>query len=213
MSSLREIVNLSSKQLNENSDMHSIKSHREFITKIFYDECMKLGKWEPFEDMKNENPLFWWLGNGFYKYRDFCFSIFTKYPFSKIELSLGEFLIHFFLITISLGFWVYCSYITYNDPTSLAFGKMSSVSMLLVFLFSGKMSIWNLIFGLPHERQLQFHKTASLCMVVTVLVHAIVKGIQKWQGITGLIYGITIFLLLLFAINVIRRYNFEIINY
>lgn len=199
---------MSSKQMSVDSNIYSHQSHREVITEIFYNECMKLGKWQPFEDMNNENPLFWWLGNGFYKCRDSCLSLFTKYPFSKIELSLGEFLVHFLFITLTLGFNIYCGIITYNNAASKSTGLMASISMLLVFVFSGKMSIWNVLFGLPHERQLQFHKNASVCMVVSSVVHGVFKGIKEWQGITGLVFGIVLFLLLLCVVNFVRRYRF-----
>jgi len=75
----------------------------------------------------------------------------------------------------------------------------------MVFVFSGKMSILNILFGLPHERQLQFHKNAAVCMIVSATVHGVFKGIKEWQGSTGLVYGIVIFLLLLFCVNYIRR--------
>lgn len=189
-----------------NNKMDSYSSKREFISHLFWKECEKLGSWEPFEDMNNENPVFWWFGNAFFKWRDLCFSAFSKYPFSKHRISLGEFLVHLFLLLGTIGANVFCGYTTITDVASKSTGLFAMISMILVFVFSGKMSIWNLFFGMPHERQLQFHKNAAWCMVISATVHGAFKGFQNWQGITGAVFAGIIILLFTFTINCFRRY-------
>lgn len=202
MNSVRFVSRLQSYQ---SSDINSQKSYREFIKETFWKECEQLGSWKPYEDTQNENPVCWWLGNCFFKYRDIAFSAFSHYPFATIRLCLGEILIHSLLIILTLGFNIWCGVITYKNALSKSTGLLASISMLLVFVFSGKMSFVNILFGIPHERQLQYHKNAACCMIVSSLVHGIFKGIKGWQGITGLVYGIILFCLFLFSINYIRR--------
>ena len=206
MNSLRVISRIQTLSNQYNSGFKSNVSYRELIKKTFWKECERLGPWKPFEDVQNENPLFWWLGNCFFKNRDQIFSIFSWYPFKKIRFCLGEILVHLLIILSTIGFNVYCGIITYQNAASKSTGLLATISMLLVFIFSGKMSLLNILFGIPHERQLQFHKNAACCMIVSSIVHAIFKGFKGLQGITGIIFGIIIFFLLLFTVNCIRRY-------
>ena len=82
---------------------------------------------------------------------------------------------------------------------------MTSVSMLLVFAFSGKISLWNVAFGLSFENQLQFHKFAALNLLISLIVHISVKGYLGPQGKSGIVILTILVLLFGFSINKMRR--------
>jgi hypothetical protein len=205
MNSIRKIsrIHTLSNKLNLSKDTYV--SQREFISKLFWEECVGLGPWIPFEEVESENPVFFVFGNAFFKWRDLCLSCFSRYPFSNFQISLGELLVHIFLVLGALGFNFLCGYTTFVDTTSKTTGLLSMIFMVLTFSFTGKISIWNLFFGLPHERQLQFHKNCAWGLALSATVHGVYKGYQHWQGVTGMIFGSVLLLLFVFAINCFRR--------
>ena len=171
-----------------------------------------MGKWKPNENSSHENPFFSWLGDKYFRFRNRCYSPFNKYPFRCLRLTVGEILVYLFLILILIGGNIYAVYWTNRDTTLTTTGKMTSVSMVLVFAFSGKISLWNVAFGLSFENQLQFHKFAALNLWVSLVVHVVVKGYLGPQGTSGfVIFGILV-LLFGFSINCMRRYSFFLIT-
>ena len=82
---------------------------------------------------------------------------------------------------------------------------MTSVSMLIVFAFSGKISIWNVLFGLSFENQVQFHKFSALNLLISLIVHISVKGYFGSQGKSGVALMTVLILIFGFSINRMRR--------
>ena len=181
------------------------KEYLEAIDQMFWDECSKLGKWKPSENSSHENPFYSWLGDKYFRLRNRCFSPFNKYPFRCMRLTVGEILIHLFLIISTLGGNLYSGYWTTQDPSLTTTGKMSMASMILVFAFSGKISIWSLVFGLSFENQLQFHKFAALNVWISLIVHVAVKGYLGPQGTSGFVFIGVLVLLFGFSISCMRR--------
>lgn len=181
----------------------------EAIDNMFWEECQKLGKWKPSENSSHENAFYSWFGDKFFRYRNQALACFSKYPFRCLRITFGEFLVYLITIFGTLAGNSYAIYITYIEPSSTLTGLMSMISMILVFAFSGKISFWNLFFGLSFENQLQFHKAAALNLIISVVSHVVMKGFVGMQGISGIVFIVVLLLIFGFSLNIMRRYVFK----
>ncbi len=170
-------------------------------------EEMKEGKkgYVPYEECMQENSwAAWIIKGGFYKYR---WRVLRVGHISLGGLALGRIVVAVLLITI-LALMAYL--MRDKDESS---GGLATFAMSITMATVPKNSILNILFGLPFERALQWHKMLAIFSLMLGYFHGFVAvgGMKKWDGhhLTGLILVIAMHLMVATSFYKIRRHLYD----
>lgn len=102
-------------------------------------------------------------------------------------------------------------YIRRNDEEGS--GGLATFVMALSMATVPKNSILNILFGLPFERALQWHKMLAIFSVILGYIHGflVVGGLKKMEGhyLSGLILVVAMHLMVITSFFKIRRYLYD----
>ena len=127
-------------------------------------------------------------------------------------LSFGDLFITIPLLVGSITVGI----LTYLDEDVEGSGTVPTATMALTFFFACHNSILTLLFGLPFERALEYHKLAAYMTIIMGGLHGLIfflfddeDTLSSSEAITGLLLMIAFGALLLTSLPPIRRYFFE----
>lgn len=156
--------------------------------------------------------------------RNCCKNEFDAYPWF-INLNIGELM---FLLAVSSGLIaLICLKQGMKHRLANTLGQLASTLCFLVVLPASRTSVWVIIFGIPFERAIKWHRLFGKLFIIAVYLHLIVVlwkyGSQvltsqiQWgpskdapYPIYGLICGISITLIACTSIDSVRRKSYEI---
>ena len=129
----------------------------------------------------------------------------TLFSVWRVPVSLGALLfIAFVLITIAVI--EISSY--YSGKLYRYSGIITSVVVLLLFLFASRNSLFIFLTGVSYERAMRFHKFFAIIALLLALIHGYTNLDYISEKKSGVIMVCTLTLMILFAYYAIRRWQY-----
>lgn len=158
-----------------------IRNFQSMLCPQILEKYSKFGPWKPYENSSFESGFFSFVPDAYFKWRNIVTQPLTYYPFVCLKLCYGEliFLTLMTLTTLILGIKFCVS--DYKNKAA-ALGHFASVLFALSFISAGKNLSFQMIIGMPFQRQVMFHKYIAFLGLSVSIAHGIVLGHTKYNN-------------------------------
>jgi len=162
-------------------------------------------KYEPYQNLNYETPVFRLLPNFVFKLRNICQAFLNRklFRFTAFDVTLGSLI--FVLFLFGLVIMSEIMVLQLEEKKFSYTGRINFVLLCLTFSFASRHSIWALLVGLSVERALVWHKASVLCLLGTGLLHG---WLNSWKSLNGIYLYSLIVTISFTALWFIRRHFF-----